>query len=122
MARGALVPGTLSLDEVGRQIENWRRLRPHRTMMPEDLWQAAAAVARTRGIHPVARALRLDYYALKRRLDSRAAAAFVEVTACPPPAECLVEMEHPDGGRMRLRLSSEDALVRLGEAFWRRRA
>jgi hypothetical protein len=82
------------------------------------------------GIHPVARALRLDYYSLKRRVDGAAsrrqspAAAFVEVALSPSasscsPVESVIEMERPDGARMRIRVASEASLVGLTEAFWR---
>jgi len=38
--------------------------------MPEALWKAAARLARAHGLSPVAKALGLDYYSLKKRTDT----------------------------------------------------
>jgi hypothetical protein len=37
--------------------------------MPEELWQTAARLAEKHGINPTAKALRLQYYGLKDRID-----------------------------------------------------
>lgn len=124
--------------ELRRRLEQWRRSRPKLGPIPTQLWRRAVELARAHGIHLVACALRLEYYALKRRsqgsvdasglpakmLPASAAPAFVEV-ALPPravAAEYLVEMERPDGGRMRVRLADQDGVVALSESFWRCRA
>ena len=65
-----VVRGSSELVSVRRRIEMWRRTRERRTAMPEALWKAAAELARLRGVHPIARALRLDYYSLKGRLTT----------------------------------------------------
>ena len=130
MSRTGVVAEIPALGEIRLQIEQWRGTRAHRTAMPEDLWQSAAAVARVHGLHLVARALHLDYYSLKRRLEVNggnspdAQPAFIEVGVCPAAAksgsgEFVVEMERADGARMRVRLSDDEALVRLSESFWR---
>lgn len=120
-----IVPGPVT--DVGRRIDAWRRTRPKRGPMPEALWRDAAQLAQAHGINPIACALRLEYYALKRHVEgvrppeAAAQPAFVEVSVCAsaPTPDCVVEMEHPDGARMRVRLSSQDSLVALTEAFWR---
>lgn len=115
---------------VRERVNHWRRTRPRRSAMPEELWSAAVTCARTHGVNPVARAVRLDYYCLKRRLDAEhdqlvPAQAFVEVALDPvaPRGDSarghVVEMERPDGGRMRLVVDDGDVVVRLSEAFWR---
>lgn len=120
------------MNEVRRRIEHWRRTRRCRTAIPEELWLAAAAVARVHGVNATADALRLDYYRLKSRMSNSAPAAprpvtFVEAQV-PPPApqssrdEVLVELERVDGGRMRARVSTLDALAVLSESFWRNRS
>ncbi len=53
---------------VRRRIERWRRTRKARSRIPEPLWASAVEVARTHGIHLAAKALRLSYYALKKRV------------------------------------------------------
>ena len=58
---------------VRRRIECWRRTRKARSQIPEPLWVSAVEVARTHGIHLAAKALRLSYYALKKRVTDGAA-------------------------------------------------
>ena len=117
------------------QLEEWRRRRSSpRDRIPEPLWQSAARLARTHGIHSIARALRLNYDHLKRRVGtgSETAAAgraskptFVEleVDQRRSQAQCIVELEDRGGAKMTIRLegSSEVDLVGLAGAFWRKR-
>lgn len=113
-----------------RRVEAWRKNRPKRSSMPATLWEEAAQLARSHGVHPIARALRLEYYALKRHVqgspgrEEPARPAFVEVSVRPPTAtrDCVVEMERADGARMRVRLTSPEDLVAVTESFWRDRA
>lgn len=131
MSNNVAIPGLDQLVEVKRQVEHWRRTRQSRTAMPLELWRAAAAVARVVGLYATARALRLDYSRLKRRLGGPASQAgkvpaFVEVRVESPsarePSDFLVELERPDGGRMRARLSTLDALAVLSDSFWGKRS
>lgn len=134
MAKDAVTSATMPaplMSDVQRRIEHWRRTRRCRTAMPEELWMAAAAVARVRGVNATADALRLDYYRLKSRLGNGSqkvprAITFVEARVPPVPQvageEYLVELERTDGGRMRARVSTLDALAVLSESFWRGRS
>lgn len=120
--------------DVRRRLDAWRRSRPKWGPIPAPLWREAATLARTHGIHPIAKALRLEYYSLKRQMEAVSRApgakpvshpAFVEValvSSSPPPAECVVELERSDGARMRVRLSRQEDLVALSDSFWRWRA
>ena len=113
--------------EAKRKIERWRRTRHRRTAMPEHLWQAAADVARVLGVNPVARAVRLDYYSLKKRVEAEGEAgngsgSFIEVAvtgASSPANGSLVEVERPDGARMRIHLATNREVLDLAESFWR---
>lgn len=58
------------LEELGRRLETWRSTVQGRRRLPEELWAAAAGVAEREGINPTARALRLDYTKLKRRMEA----------------------------------------------------
>ena len=126
----ARLPGVVT--DVRRRLDAWRKSRPKWGPIPAPLWKEAAALARAHGINPIAQALRLGYYSLKRQTEtvSRGPAgakpvahpAFVEVAlvpSSPPPAECSVELERSDGARMRVRTSRPDDLVVLAESFWR---
>ena len=63
---GRLAP---ELRELQQRLASWRRTRRKRGRLPEWLWNSSVALARAHGVNRVARALRLDYYGLKRRLS-----------------------------------------------------
>ncbi len=103
------------VERVRQRFERWRRTRKKRSPIPERLWQAAVQVAGSHGVNKTARALGLDYYELKRRLDSGPGAmalekgsvgSFVELVAAGPAVdgECVVEVESAGGTKMRVHL------------------
>lgn len=126
MARTSTTHTLGALNALQRRVEGWRRNRMKPARMPESLWSTAAELAKKHGVNPVARALRLDYYSLKKRLDSSSgssAAGFVEV-ALPPagwgPVTTL-EIDRADGSRLRVQAGGEADLVReLALAFLER--
>jgi hypothetical protein len=63
------------LEGLRRRFERWRRTRKVRSRIPESLWAAAVKSAAKYGIHRTAKALRVDYYALKKRAEQKAAIA-----------------------------------------------
>lgn len=109
----AVTPALAALLE---RINQWRRTRAKLSPMPEELWAAAAEVARADGVSAVAAAAGLGYTPLKRRTEAgcnpRAGASardgFVEFTgaellcadATPGP---VVELWRPDGLRLVIR-------------------
>ncbi len=97
--------------QLQRRFDEFRSTQPHRTKLPETLWQAAVKLAREHGLHPVAHPLRLDYMGLKKRLEGvpvpqkkMAAPAFVELIASHPAtiSECVIEFESSIGSKMRI--------------------
>lgn len=105
---GAQLPeATVQLQQ---QLEQWRATQPVGRKLPESFWQAAAELARQHGLNPTAKALRLDYTALKRRVSGSfsrsgkpAQAGFVElVTPLAKLEECIIEFESPQGAKMRI--------------------
>jgi hypothetical protein len=79
--------------------------------MPPGLWAAAVALTRQHGLYRTARALRLDYGALKRHADAVASPAsaptFVELAGAVPrpvPQCCTIEIAGT-GAMLRLCLS-----------------
>ncbi len=122
------------LDVLQRQVIAWRRARPGRSRIPEDLWAAAVVLAGSEGVSRVARVLHLDYYRLKRRCTEgagdtmRAAASptFVEVqleaSRLEPTARWRIEMHDESANRLTIEMGNEiPALVAVVEAFWKRR-
>jgi hypothetical protein len=127
-----------------RRFEEWRGTRKVRSRIPEPLWVAAVKLAKTYGLHRTAKALRVNYYALKKRVEEEVAigasdisasnapkgdaATFLELgTAAPTPSisadscECTLELEDTDGARMRVHLGgvATPDLVALSRSFWR---
>lgn len=131
MGTGATHDLPAAMEQLRRRFERWRQTCKGRARIPEVLWASAVKAVRRYGLHPTARALRLDYYALQRRVeaaasgdgpDRREGAAFIEL-APPLPAgapECLVELEHPRGAKMRVHLKGMPApdLAALSRGFW----
>ena len=117
------VPRPLAL--ATQRFEKWRSGSPARRKIPEGLWDLAATLGETYGVHRTARVLRLDYYDLKRRVEaagskvapgSETATTFVEVL---PHAvgECIVEIEDSRGAKMTIRLSGSVDVVALTRSF-----
>jgi len=122
MARETYSSGYDDLEELRKRFAEFRSKHPPRTHFPEELWHAAAEMARRRGVNPVCRCLRLDANSLKKWLGERAGetqpkparkkqaaitpAAFVELLtpASGAAASCIVEVESPRGGKLRLEL------------------
>jgi len=99
------------------QIERWRRTRERRTAMPAEFWSEAVTLAGSVGAYPIARALRLNFDGLKRRMVEAAAGApppigFVELTGAQilgagSTAGTIVEMSDAVGIRVRVHLAAE---------------
>lgn len=121
----------LPLEQAGQRFADWRRHRTGRGI-PEELWTTAAELARRYGVSRTARALRVQYYDLKKRVpvasvaDARLAgpatpASFVEILTTTPPAssELRVEIEHPSGTKMRFCLPAAEGplLAELSRTF-----
>jgi hypothetical protein len=119
-----------------QQVEAWRQSRSRRSQpMPEPLWEAATALAKSYGVSPVQRILRIDYRGLEyRALGVRKGKAqgrtarptgttFVELPALTPArrAEHLVELEDGTGRKLTVRVSGGTLgeVVPLIQAFWR---
>ena len=96
------------LEKIGQELMEWRRVHNPPTPIPEGLWARAASLAARLGVGAVAGVLRLNRTDLKRRMEEVApvgpAPTFVELL---PPAvasigECAMEVESPQGGRVRI--------------------
>jgi hypothetical protein len=112
------------LAPVRRALAAWRKTRQPRQAIPEGLWKQMAMLARGHGVSAVSRALRLDYYALKRRAnEADAAADFVELKFAAPGERrrgCTAELEDRQGRKLVLRWSWPPGPELLGvvQAFW----
>ncbi len=117
------------VEKARRKFVSWRGNRKARSRIPEELWTSAVVAARDVGINQACKALRLDYYALKRRVVAssespsvEASSRFVEFDSGVAPllTEWAVEMDNGRGGRMRVAARSESGpdVVALSRAFF----
>ena len=108
------------LEGVQQRFVQWRTTHKARSRIPDSLWTAAVKMVGRYGLHRTARALGIEYYSLKKRVEQQSAAAqrrrksgaaatFVEL---PHPAdhgfaavsagacECTLELEDIGGSKM----------------------
>ena len=64
-----------SLEGVQQRFVHWRTTHKARSRIPDSLWTAAVKMAGRYGLHRTARALRVEYYSLKKRVEQQSAAA-----------------------------------------------
>ena len=129
MARSGHQPLASEIRRLAERLESYRK-RPRRPRrLPEGIWGAAVAQAQEHGVSVVARALRLDYYALKRRASEAAGAPrgevspnFVEVCVGRSGSDggCTLELEDGTGRKMRVEVANRGGLdlAGLARAFW----
>lgn len=124
-----------SLQEVKELFTTWRASRKQKTRIPDELWEAAAALAAQYSIHQISRDLRLNHTALKDKVavrtqgNSITAAPQASFLELPPPqpsplSECLIEMENRHGEKMRMHFAGEVSLdlLAVSQNFWARRS
>ena len=118
-------------EQVDERFKRWRSTRRRGTPIPEALWASAVGMARAQGLNRTARALRLDYYNLKKRLQCaeggacarQAQPTFVELLTprAGGSCECRVELQNARGAKMRIELKGGDmagSLASLSSSFW----
>ena len=119
---------TVSLEEVKARFEEWRRNRKGKAPIPDELWAAAAELARTEGVSRTSTELSVEWNHLKRRMAAASGASskpapprFVELAAPRGEslAECVIELE---GRRAKLRIQLKDVsasyLAKLSRELW----
>jgi transposase-like protein len=119
------------VEQLGRRFVEFRSTHAVRSRLPEELWAAAAKLARRDGIEATALALDVDRPSLQKWTDrfetgmqprsgktrrrrqpgdreQAAPAAFVELLAgtTGATASCLVEVESQRGAKLRLELKA----------------
>jgi hypothetical protein len=102
----------ISLEEAKARFEEWRQNRKGKAAIPDELWSAAAEVARKEGVSRTSTELRVEWNELKRRMAAvtrqPARPTFVELAAPRPQPfpECTIELE---GRRGKLRIQLKGA-------------
>jgi len=127
----ARIEWTLTLEEVAEHFERWRRNKKKGDRIPQPLWDEAIGLVETHGVSRVTRTLRLSATDLNKRrgiVGTRqprqapvAQAAFVEIEHTPmavPDAETQwMELERPDGMRLRIQPRHRGDMLALLERF-----
>ncbi len=118
-----------ALAALRRRFQVWRRSGGKGRRIPEPLWSAATELAEQMGTHRVAKALRLDYNHVKRRVERHQALlhcenepAFVELRMPEGGNKIPCEIEFEGSrGRVTIRLAGmgEAQIVALAEALSR---
>ena len=134
------------LEKLQKRFNQWRQTHTPRSRLPDELYNAAVKMAGVYGMYRTIRTLRLDYYLLKKRIESQANRAsdpskpsvsrsngvrFVELAASPEltassgspgtgGCECSVEWEDAAGAKMRVHLKGATMpdLAALSRSFW----
>jgi len=100
----------------GRQrFDKFRKTHKGYHRLPESLWSAAVKLAQSYGVNPTARALRLDYSGLKKRMESAISESssqdttgthFIQLlpSELTAAAECAIECRHPNGTTIRIHI------------------
>lgn len=120
------------LADLAEQFEDWRRSRTTRQeRIPPSLWDRAVALSAVLPRARVARRLRLRSTDLRKRALVEPAPAPTEGTGPPPafvevpvpwpgpatPGITLIEVERPDGARLRLHYRAAPPLATVLRAF-----
>jgi len=130
----ARIDSTLPLEEVGEHLAQWRRGKGKGERIPEQLWSEALGLLDSHGISRVSRTLRLSYTELdkrraiieagQRRQGRGEETAFVEIDRTlmdqatrPEAAVVWMELERPDGMRLRIRPTHGVDMLALVDRF-----
>jgi hypothetical protein len=126
--------GKLTLEAVSRHVAQWRSGKKRGERIPQRLWSEALALVGTHGLSRVSRTLRLSYTELdKRRRNMHAQqarpgrveeAGFVEIDQAlvdqithAEVGAAWLELERPDGLRLRIRPRRRGDMLALIERF-----
>lgn len=123
----------LTLEEVAEHFEQWRRGKKKGERIPQQLWSEAAGLLGAYGVSQITRTLRVSGTDLNKRRGILGAGqrrqgpdgktAFVEIDpvvmdqARPEASAAWMELERPDGWRLRIRPSGGADVLALVERF-----
>ncbi len=129
-----IIDAPLTLKEVAKHFKQWRNIKRKGERIPDRLWREAVGLLGTYGISQVIRTLRLSGKDLnkhrkiveadQRKPDAGDGAAFVEIDRTfldqamesKTPVACL-ELERPDGLRMRIQPTQNAEILALIDHF-----
>ena len=130
----APIESTLTLEEVTEHFEQWRTRKKNGERIPEQLWNEAVSLVDIYGVSQVSRTLRLGgsdlnkrrgiVEASQRRQGPSGETAFVEIDPAvvdqamrPGGTPVLMELERPDGLRLRMQPANSTDMLALMARF-----
>ncbi len=130
------IEATLTLESVAEHFKQWRSVKKKGERIPEQLWNEAVGLVGTFGVSQVTRTLRLSgrdlnkrrgvIGAVHRQQGSTGKMAFVEVeptlvgqTLGPDATAMCMELERPDGLRLRIQPTQSADMLALVDRFMR---
>lgn len=130
------LPPQSSMEDIMLLFKNWRATRKYkRHRIPDELWEAAVALADQYTLHQISTTLRLNHTALRDQVASRTLeknttkeqqACFFELPSPQPSqsSECMIEMNNRHGEKMRMHFVGEVSLdfYALSKSFWAERS
>ena len=128
------IEATFTLEEVAEHFKQWRNGKEKGERIPESLWSEAIGLVGTYGVSQVTRSLHLSGTDLnkrrgivgtsKRRRGAGGKTMFMEVAPAlvdqalgPKAGTAWMELERPDGLRLRIRPSGGADLLALVDRF-----
>ena len=132
----APIESTLTLEAVAQHFKQWRSVKKKGQRIPEHLWNEAVGLVGTYGVSQITRTLRLSGRDLnkrrgiirtgRRRRGADGGRAFVELDRSlvgqvvgPDVSALWMELERPDGLRLRIQPTAGADLLALVERFMR---
>ena len=120
-----------SIAKVQDRFDEWRRNRPKREQIPNELWAEAVELARIHGISKVSSTLRLNYSKLKKQIKNASFPVkhchdtllpFIELQTIPGNCgdNCVIDLKRPDGNCMTIQLQnacSASHLIQVIQTF-----
>ena len=127
--------GATTIDEVRRQLEQWRCSKKHGAPIPDDLWNSAVNLSRVHGVTAVHKILSLSYTKLKKLAEKKntsiqkgSLGGFWELPRSessfwPKAMGAEIELVGADGAKLVLRLTGlgEQGVTEMAAALWKRR-
>jgi len=122
MTRHRKPPSAELLAPLRRQIQEWRRTRIGPGPIPDEIWAGAVALAKEYGVCPIARALPVDYTALRKRVEARQEGRLMRPTFMEFPAPLTavaaaattIEVSARDGAKMLIHLEAGHSMDAAG--------
>jgi hypothetical protein len=128
------IRATFTLEEVAEHFKQWRSVKKKRERIPDHLWHEAVSLVGAYGVSEVTRTLRLSGTDLnkrrgiigtgQRRQGSDGGTTFVEIDPTlvdqalgPDVTAVWMELERPDGLRLRIQSTQGADMLALAERF-----